>query len=89
MAAQAGVPALAASSLKAALDADWDDPAAREEALAQVLGLLGQVESFVAGYAGDQAAAGAVAVACQVRDQDVDCSGPARRCAAGWPKTGG
>ena len=77
VAAQAGVPQLAASSLKAALDRDWDDPAAREEALAQVLGLLGQVESFVAGYAGDQAAAGAVAVACQVRDQDVDCSGPA------------
>ena len=76
MAAQAGVPALAASSLKAALDRDWDDPAARQEALAQVLGLLGQVESFVAGYAGDQAAAGAVAVACQVRDQDMDCSGP-------------
>ena len=77
VAAQAGVPALAASSLKAALDRDWDDPAAREEALAQVLGLLGQVESFVAGYAGDQAAAGAVAVARQVRDQDVDSSGPA------------
>ena len=76
MAAQAGVPALAASSLKAALDRDWDDPAARQEALAQVLGLLGQVESFVAGDAGDQAAAGAVAVACQVRDQDMDCSGP-------------
>ena len=77
VAAQAGVPQLAASSLKAALDRDWDDPAAREEALAQVLGLLGQVESFVAGYAGDQAAAGAVAVARQVRDQDVDSSGPA------------
>src|SRR5689334_18741883 len=28
MAGQAGVPQLAASSLKAALDADWDDPAA-------------------------------------------------------------
>ena len=77
VAAQAGVPALAASSLKAALDADWDDPAARQEALAQVLGFLGQVESFAAGYAGEQAAAGAVAVARQVRDQDVDCSGPA------------
>ncbi len=77
VAAQAGVPALAGSSLKAALDADWDDPAARQEALAQVLGLLGQVESFVAGYAGEQAAAGAVAVARQVRDQDVDLTGPA------------
>ena len=30
VAAQAGVPQLAASSLKAALDADWDDPAARD-----------------------------------------------------------
>jgi hypothetical protein len=45
VAAQAGVPQLAASSLKAALDRDWDDPAAREEALALVLGFLGQVEA--------------------------------------------
>jgi hypothetical protein len=34
VAAQAGVPQLAASSLKAALDRDWDDPAARDQALA-------------------------------------------------------
>ena len=67
VAAQAGVPRLAASSLKAALDADWDDPAARDAALAQVLGLLDRVEAFIAGQAGDQAAA-AVAVARQVRD---------------------
>ena len=77
VAAQAGVPQLAASSLKAALDADWDDPAAREQALAGVLGLLERVEAFIAGQAGEEAAAKAVAVACQVRDQDVDCSGPA------------
>ena len=77
VAAQAGVPQLAASSLKAALDWDWDDPAARDAALAQVLGLLDQVEAFVAGQAGDEAAAAAVAVARQVRDQDVDLSGPA------------
>ena len=76
VAAQAGAPELAASSLKAALDADWDDPAARDQALAQILGLLDQVEAFIAGQAGDEAAA-AVAVARQVRDQDVDCSGPA------------
>ena len=43
VAEQAGAPELAASSLKAALDADWDDPAARDEALARVLGLLDQV----------------------------------------------
>ena len=63
MAEQAGVPLLAASSLKAALDADWDDPAARDQALAQILGLLDQVEAFIAGQAGDEAAAAAVAVA--------------------------
>jgi transposase len=77
VAAQAGVPQLAASSLKAALDRDWDDPAARDEAVAEVLGLLGKVEAFIAGWAGDQAAAKAVEVARQVRDQDVDLAGPA------------
>ena len=74
VAEQAGAPQLAASSLKAALDLDWDDPAAREAALAQVLGLLDQVEAFTAGQG---AAAAPVAVARQVRDQDVDLSGPA------------
>jgi len=49
VAAQAGAPELAASSLKAALDADWDNPAVRDEALARVLGLLDQVGAFVAG----------------------------------------
>jgi hypothetical protein len=77
VAAQAGAPQLAASSLKAALDRDWDDPAARDDALAVVLGLLDQVEAFIAGQAGDQAAAAAVAAACQVRDQDVDLTGAA------------
>jgi Transposase DDE domain/Transposase domain (DUF772) len=77
VAAQAGVPQLGASSLKAALDADWDDPAAREAALAQMLGLLDQVEAFIAGWAGDQAAAAAVSAARQVRDQDIDMGGPA------------
>jgi hypothetical protein len=77
VAAQAGVPQLAASSLKAALDADWDDPAARDEALARVLGLLDRVEAFIAGQAGDEAAAAAVTTARQVRDQDTDLAGPA------------
>src|SRR5207302_8631123 len=40
-------------------------------------GLLGRVEALLAGQAGDEAAAAAVAVARQVRDQDVDLSGPA------------
>src|SRR6266704_3660261 len=68
VAALAGVPQLAASSLKAALDADWDDPAARDAVLAQVLGILDRVGTFTAG---DEAAGEAVAVARQVRDQDV------------------
>ena len=77
VAAQAGVPQLAASSLKAVLDRDWDDPATAGQALAQVLGMLDQVEAFVAGQPGGQAAAAAVAVARQVRDQDADLAGPA------------
>ncbi|GII56035.1 hypothetical protein Pth03_44240 [Planotetraspora thailandica] len=40
LAGQAGAPQLAGSSLKAALDADWDDPAARGQALAVVLQCL-------------------------------------------------
>ena len=76
IAEQAGVPQLAASSLKAALDLDWDDPAARDEALAQVLGLLDQVQAFAAGWAGEDAGGAAVAVARQVRDQDADVAGP-------------
>ncbi len=77
LAQQAGTPELAASSLKAALDRDWDDPAARDQALARVLGLLGRVEAFIAGQAGDEAAAEAVAAARQVRDQDAGLAGPA------------
>ncbi len=73
LAEQAGTPMLAASSLKVALDADWDDPAARDQALTSVLGALDTVAAFVAAQPGPPpAAVAAVAVACQVRDQDVD-----------------
>ncbi len=90
VAAQAGVPQLGGSSLKAALDADWDDPAARDAALARVLGFFDQVEAFAARQGGGLAAAGAVAVARQVRDQGrLACPPRCRRCAPGWPKTGG
>ena len=88
MAEQARTPELAASSLKAALDTAWDDPAARDQALAQVLGLLDRMPAFTAGQAGDQAAAAAVTTAGQVRDQDTDLVGPApalrRGVAIGW-----
>ncbi len=46
-------------------------------ALAEVLGLLDRVDAFVAGQAGDEAAAAAVTTARQVRDQDIDLTGPA------------
>ena len=52
LAEQAGIAVLAASSLKAALDLDWDDPAAREQALGVVLDALGQVEQLAGGLAG-------------------------------------
>jgi transposase len=76
LAARAGVPQLAACSLKAALDTDWDDPAARDAALAQVLGLLDRVEAFVCSRAGQETAQAAVAAACQVHGKDVDQAGP-------------
>ena len=43
----AGAELLAASSLKAALDLDWDEPTAREQALQLVLETLRSVESWV------------------------------------------
>jgi Transposase DDE domain len=72
VAAEAGVPQLGASSVKAALDCDWDDPAARDQALGVVLGFLEQVEGFVADH--KLAAPGADAAlqaARQVVGQDV------------------
>jgi hypothetical protein len=81
LAEHAGVPLLAASSLKAALDLDWDDPAVRDDALRMVLGCLEAVEAFVAA-AGQAAPAAteAVGVARQVAKQDVevDATGTAR-----------
>src|SRR5205823_4369140 len=50
LAAQAAaldVPEVAAASLKGALDLDWTDPPARDQALARVLGLLDRVEAQV------------------------------------------
>jgi transposase len=73
LAGQVGAPMLAASSLKAALDLDWDDPAARDHALGTVLGCLDAVAGFVAAQPQPApAATAAVAVANQVRNQDVD-----------------
>ncbi len=75
VAAEAGAPVLAGTSLKAALDLDWDDPTARTEALSIVLAALGAIEAEVSaqpeGPARTQAQE-SVAVARQVQAQDVE-----------------
>lgn len=72
LAREAGVPELGASSLKAALDLDWDDPAALPHALGVVLAAVGRVEQLAAelGGATDPAVARGLAAARQVWDQD-------------------
>lgn len=77
---QAGAPMLARSSLKAALDLDWDDPGARDHALAVVLAALDGVERFVSAQPAAPAAE-PVRVARQVREQDVElgAAGPRLR----------
>jgi transposase len=67
----AGVPLLAGSSLKAALDRNWADPAERAGALAAVLALVTQVERWL-GEQQEAAAQAALRVAQQVREQDVE-----------------
>ena len=47
VAAEAGAEIVASTSLKAALDLDWDDPVAKAQALATILQALEQVESLV------------------------------------------
>ena len=72
LATQAGAGVLGASSLKAALDTDWDDPAARDHALGVVLAVLASVEGWVATQPQvPPRAVAAVAAARQIRDQDV------------------
>jgi hypothetical protein len=76
VATEAGADLVTHSSLKAALDRDWDDPTAREAALAVVLTTLDAVEHWLATSADvpgaplADAQAG-LATAQQVRDQDV------------------
>lgn len=75
VAQEVGADLLAGSSLKAALDLDWDDPGKREEALARVLGTLEAMERFLAQGpdGGEQPkVAESLAVARQVCKQDVE-----------------
>ena len=74
--AEAGVTLLAAPSLKAALDIDWDDPAAQTAALARLLDEVDRLERWVAAHAvGDQvtpALDAALAALRRVLVQDLD-----------------
>jgi transposase len=74
VATEAGAPLLSGErSLKAALDCDWDDPAARTGALRQVVAALEAMERWLAEQGGvPEAARAAVAAAQQVRAQDVE-----------------
>ncbi len=77
VAQEAGAEVVCGSSLKAALDRDWDQQAQKDEALALVLQVVHTVEAWVKGLADpeDQEAAGAVlAMAKQVQEQDVQTS---------------
>jgi transposase len=69
---EAGAELLGGASLKAALDLDWDDPAARTVALGEVLATLTAVEAWLdRPGAAPPAAQAAVAVAHAVVAQDV------------------
>src|SRR5260370_34831357 len=73
VAGEAGADVLGGPSLKAALDLDWDDLAAREQALALVLHTLEAVESWVDAQpaAADPLVASSLAIAHQVQAQGV------------------
>ena len=76
MAKEAGAEIIAHSSLKAALDCDWDDPQERILALTKVLGALEAVEERQQGEGSSFGRAGVAAphieTARRVREQDVE-----------------
>jgi len=75
IAQEAEAELVAGSSLKAALDLDWDAPEARAQALSQVLGTLEQVEQWLAAQpeliTEESVVPDCLAAAQQVRTQDV------------------
>jgi Transposase DDE domain len=76
VAKEAGAQIIAHSSLKAALDCDWDDPQERILALTKVLGALGAVEEYLQSGGFSIGCAGVAAphieTASRVREQDVE-----------------
>jgi IS5 family transposase len=77
VAGDAGAALVGGTSLKAALDLDWDAPAARGAALRAVLGALDAAEAWLAQQPGatDPAVRAGLAVAREVRAQDVAAGG--------------
>jgi hypothetical protein len=75
IAGEADAELVAGSSLKAALDLDWDDRQAREQALRQVIGALERVEQWVASkpelITEESIVPACLKTAQQVRTQDV------------------
>ena len=75
MAEEAGASLVAGSSLKAAVDLDWDDPSAQQHALTRILDELHAVEHWLdtppAPAAVAPQVAASLAVAEQVRTQDI------------------
>jgi len=75
LAAESGADLVGGVSLKAALDLDWDDPAARDTALGRVLAALTACESWLEAHPevvqAQPAVLRSLATATQVRDQDV------------------
>lgn len=78
VATEAGAPMVAGSSLKAALDLNWDDPQQRQVALVLTLQALTQAESWIAGQALEasgttaESVTDALSIAHQVQEQDVE-----------------
>jgi transposase len=75
VAQEAGAAILGGTSLKAALDLNWDDPDEREQALGMILATLDSVQSWLAGQNAaitDPTVQESLATAQQVRDQDVE-----------------
>jgi len=83
LAAEAGARLIGGASLKAALDLDWDDPSARDQALVRVLEVLSAFEGWLDGQpeilVAQPQVLTSLATAAQVREQDVTCT------AAGTP----
>jgi hypothetical protein len=75
LAAEAKAPVLGGSSVKAALDRNWDDPQERQEALVVVLAALSAVEQWVESQGeskDDPVVQASLQAAQRVKEQDVE-----------------